>query len=74
MRFMDISCKDLPSYEIGMKKGFERGIEKGIEKGKNDTLVQMATTVVEEFGLDPQKVAKRFGLSVETIKNFKEQK
>jgi predicted transposase/invertase (TIGR01784 family) len=74
MRFMDISWEDLPSYEIGMEKGFERGIEKGIEKGKNDTLVQMATTVVEEFGLDPQKVAKRFGLSVETIKNFKEQK
>jgi flagellar biosynthesis/type III secretory pathway protein FliH len=33
MGLMSIKWEDLPSYEIGMEKGFEAGMQQGIEEG-----------------------------------------
>jgi predicted transposase YdaD len=57
---MSIRWEDLPSYEIGMERGFQDGIQKGLETGKIVGLY--------EFGIPIVEIAKKYNKSEDEIK------
>jgi hypothetical protein len=43
-------------------------MEKGMEKGIEKATMQNAITMVEDFDIDPQTVAKKLDISVDELK------
>ena len=72
----DIKYEELPSYEIGMERGMERGIERGIERGMargfsngiSQGIINTATTMIKEFNLSVEIVAKKLNISIDELK------
>ena len=76
----EINYENLPSYEIGLEKGIERGIERGIkrgiERGRSQGLrqglsqgvINTAITMIKEFNLSIEVVAKKLNISIDEIK------
>lgn len=60
----DIRYEDLPSYEIGMERGMERGILQGVSQG----IITTAITMIKEFNLSVEQVAKKLNISIEELK------
>ena len=52
----DIKLEDLPSYQIVMERGFSKGI------------IETAITMIKEFNLSVEAVAKKLNISIEEIK------
>ncbi|MEO1924305.1 MAG: hypothetical protein ABGX25_07325, partial [Nautiliaceae bacterium] len=61
-----VKFEDLPSYEIGMEKGFqdgmEKGMEKGIEKGMEKGILALykitgdISLIKKELGIEENKI------------------
>jgi len=72
----DIKLEDLPSYQIVMERGFNRGISQGISQGLSQGLSQgisqgiinTATTMIKEFNLSVEMVAKKLNISIDELK------
>ena len=56
----DIKLEDSPSYQIVMERGFNRGISKGI--------INTATTMIKEFNLYVEIVAKKLNILIDELK------
>jgi len=74
----DIKYEDLPSYEIGMERGFNRGISQGISQGLSQGISQgiinTATTMIKEFNLSVEMVAKKLNISIDELKKHLDKK
>ena len=78
----DIKYEELPSYEIGMERGIERGFNKGVDYGKDKWLSQglsqgiinTATTMIKEFNLSVEIVAKKLNISIDELKKHLDKK
>ncbi len=64
----EINYENLPSYEIGMEKGIERGIERGRNEGIDQGVIETAITMIKEFNLSIDIVAKKLNISIDDIK------
>ena len=63
MRLSEVRLEDLPSYQIGLEKGLRQGLEQGIMK----KAIEASLIAIKEFGIKPEVVAKKFGVSIEKI-------
>jgi len=64
----DIKYEELPSYEIGMERGIERGFSNGISQGLSQGIINTATTMIKEFNLSVEIVAKKLNISIDELK------
>ncbi|RLA74175.1 MAG: hypothetical protein DRG30_05550 [Epsilonproteobacteria bacterium] len=68
--------EDLPSYQIALERGEARGITKGeargeargITKGISQGIVEAATTMIKEFNLSVEMVAKKLNISIDELR------
>ena len=65
-----IRYEELPSYEIGLEKGIEKGIEKGLKRGLLNGKLESAATMIIEFGLPADEVAKKLKISIDDINRY----
>ena len=70
----DIKYEDLPSYEIGMERGFNNGfnngISEGLSQGISQGIITTAITMIKEFNLSIDIVAKKLNISIDELKNY----
>jgi len=64
----DIKLEDLPSYQIVMERGFNRGISQGLSQGISQGIINTATTMIKEFNLSVEMVAKKLNISIDELK------
>jgi len=60
----DIKYEELPSYEIGMERGFSKGVDYGVSQGMMETAIKM----IKEFNLSIDAVAKKLDISIDELK------
>ena len=65
-----IRYEELPSYEIGLEKGIEEGIEKGLKRGLLNGKLERTTTMITEFGLPVDEVARKLKISIDDINRY----
>lgn len=60
--------------EEGRAEGLEKGRTEGLEEGKLEAALKTAIIAVQEFNLDPETVAEKFGVDFITLKKALETK
>ncbi|SFV64060.1 hypothetical protein MNB_SV-6-261 [hydrothermal vent metagenome] len=58
----DMKIEELPGYKIALERGEERGISKGI--------IETAITMIKEFNLSIDMVAKKLNISIDELKKY----
>ncbi|MBP3765547.1 MAG: hypothetical protein J6G98_00005 [Bacilli bacterium] len=56
----------------GIKEGIEKGIKEGLEKGVREGKIEIAKNLIN-MQMDYEDISKATGLSVEELKQIKEQ-
>ena len=56
--------------EMGFEKGIEQGIKKGIEQGIEQGKIDTAITMMKEFDIPIESVAKKLNISVDELKRY----
>jgi predicted transposase/invertase (TIGR01784 family) len=64
----DMKIEELPGYKIAPERGEERGMEKGISQGISQGVLQTAITMIKEFNLSVEIVAKKLNISIDELK------
>jgi len=59
---LSVNMEQTPFYQIGEKRGIERGIERGI--------ITTAITMIKEFNLSIDIVAKKLNISIDELKKY----
>lgn len=60
--------------EEGRAEGLEKGRTEGLKEGKLEAALKTAIIAVQEFNLDPETVAEKFGVDFITLKKALETK
>ncbi len=66
VNMLSVDMKKTPFYQLGEERGEERGEKRGEKRGA----LQMAATMIEEFNLSVDTVAKKLDISLDELKNF----
>ena len=51
--------------------GIERGIERGMKRGREEAKIEFALSALQQGVVEPEKVAKVFGLTIEELLHLK---
>jgi len=63
---LSVDVEKTPFYQMGEKKGEEVGEKRGEKRGA----LQMAATMIEEFNLSVDTVAKKLDISIDELKKY----
>ncbi len=64
VEMLSVDMEKTPFYQLGEKRGEMRGEKKGVEKG----ILQTAITMIQEFNLSAETVAKKLNISIDELK------
>ena len=66
MRLSEVRLEDLPSYEIGFKKGIDDGFKQGIEQATFEN----AIFIIDKYNISIEQVSKDFSIPKEKLLEF----
>ena len=64
----DMKIEELPGYKIALERGEERGMQRGISQGISQGMIQTAITMIKEFNLSIEAVARKLNISIDELK------
>jgi len=64
----DMKIEELPGYKIAHERGEARGMSLGISQGISQGILETAITMIKEFNLSVEAVAKKLNISIDELK------
>jgi len=65
-----VDIERMPSYNLGLKRGFQEGIEEGREEGREEAIIENAKKMIM-MGFDIDTIHKITGLTIDKINSIK---
>ena len=66
----DIKYEDLPSYEIGLERGYNNGISQGLSQGISQGIFETAIKMIDKFNLSIDEVIKELNIKREELLEY----
>ena len=66
----DIKYEDLPSYEIGLERGYNNGISQGLSQGLSQGIFETAIKMIDKFNLSIDEVIKELNIKKEELLEY----